>query len=202
MTAKHCCKAGFCREGDSVTLGDHDTDDFDVGEISIEIEEVKILPGCPDCDLALVILKEEAPSNRYIQAANLPDLDEQCPPGKEVIVCGWGADFYNHTRNEDKLWCVEQECAVMGECPAYHPLPKEYALCTTNRDDRRNSPCHGDSGGPLTYTDENGKTTLLGVVQGPGRDEDEFDCKYSEVFSRVSHPNVLKWIKETIDLYA
>ena len=95
LTAKHCCRAGFCHEGDSVTLGDHDTDDFDVGEISIEIEEVKFLPGCPDCDLALVILKEEAPSNRYIQAANLPDLDEQCPPGKEVIVCGWGSEECN-----------------------------------------------------------------------------------------------------------
>merc|ERR1712212_180662 len=96
----------------------------------------------------------------------------------------------------DKLWCVAQENTNNSKCPS-ESIPEEYFLCTTDPDDRRNSPCHGDSGGPLTHTDENGKTTLFGVVSGAG--SMEHDCNGTEVFSRVSNPNVLNWIKTNLD---
>ena len=195
LTAKHCNPP---TKGDSAILGDHDVDDFDIGEISIKVANViSDLPGCPDCDFAIAILEETVQTNQNIQIASLPSPDEEIPSGKVLVSCGWGADLFNKTRDEDKLWCVAQEVTSNSNCPSIEPIPEEYALCTTDPDDRRNSPCYGDDGGPLTYTDENGKTTLFGVVEGPGYDQ--FGCNRTEVFSRVSHPNVLNWIKTILD---
>ena len=59
--------------------------------------------------------------------------------------------------------------------------------------------CDGDSGGPLTYTDENGTTTLYGVVFGPG---DKPNCMSTGIMSRVSNKKALEWIKEKIAQYA
>merc|ERR1712055_340986 len=151
------------------------------------------------CDFAILILEEKVQPNKNIQIASLPSPDEEIPSGKVLVSCGWGADNFNKTRETDKLWCVAQEIASNSNCPSIWPIPEEYALCTTDPDDRRNSPCNGDSGGPLTHTNENGKTTLFGVVEGPGYDQLKFDCNRTEVFSRVSHPNVLNWIKTNLD---
>ena len=71
-------------------------------------------------------------------------------------------------------------------------------ICVTDREERKNSACDGDSGGPLTYTDENGTTTLYGVIFGPG---DEPQYMSTGIMSRVSNENALKWIKEKIALY-
>ena len=48
--------------------------------------------------------------------------------------------------------------------------------------------------GPLTYTDEQGKTTLFGVVSGMGTIGGD-NCKTRGLFSRVAEPRVLKWIR-------
>ena len=48
--------------------------------------------------------------------------------------------------------------------------------------------------GPLTYTDNDGKTTVYGVVSGAGS-LTKNKCKSVALFSRVSHPKILKWIK-------
>jgi len=194
LTAKHCRPS----KGDSVILGDHDKDDFDIGEISIKVANViSDLPGCPNCDFAIAILEETVQTNQNIKIASLPSPDEEIPAGKVFVSCGWGRDAFNKTRQTDKLWCVAQEVTLNLKCPSIKPIPEEYALCTTDPDDRRNSPCNGDSGGPLTYTDENGKTTLFGVVQGPGNDQ--LNCNGTEVFSRVSNPNVLNWIHKNLN---
>merc|ERR1712212_43623 len=193
LTAKHCDLA----IGDVATLGDHDADDFDNGEMSIKVAKViSDLPFCSECDFAILILEKKVQPNKNIQIASLPSPNEEIPSGKVLVSCGWGADNFNKTRETDNLWCVAQENTNNSKCPS-ESIPEEYALCTTDPDDRRNSPCHGDSGGPLTHTDENGKTTLFGVVQGAG--DWQFDCNRTEVFSRVSNPNVLNWIEAILD---
>ena len=50
--------------------------------------------------------------------------------------------------------------------------------------------------GPLTYTDKDGKTTVFGIVSGPGGDN---DGKSTAAFSRVSYPGILHWIKRTME---
>ena len=94
--------------------------------------------------------------NKDVQLANLPKPDALCPTGKVMIVSGWGYDFYNLTRNEDKLYAVKQQCLDISKCPFYIGDPK-YALCVGDLADPDNSACGGDSGGniilvyPLSY---------------------------------------------------
>ena len=144
--------------------------------------------------------------DEYVQIAHLPKPNESCPAGKNLVACGWGTDYLDYPffqKNKDKLWCVAQECVEVTECPSATPIPYQYALCVTDRDEPKNSVCHHDSGGPLTYTDENGKTTLYGVIQGPGLKPDSYlRCESKAVFSRVTHPKVLKWIEKHIAMHA
>ena len=193
LTARHC----KVFEGDSVTIGDHDEDDFDNGEKSIKIKN-RInadIEECGDnCDLAILVLEESVQTNENVQIAHLPSAEEPCPPGKDLVVCGWGDDAFNESRRTDKLWCVAQKCVDDSECPL-NPFPQEYTLCISDPENENNSACGGDSGGPLTHTDENGKTTLYGVVSRQG---DHPNCKSTGLFMRVSNPNVLNWINKHI----
>ena len=199
LTAKHCVPA----IGNIAYLGDHSKEEFDVGQRSIRVEKFEYdVPDCPTCDFALAVLEEDVQTDEYIQIVNLPNPDEQCPQGKEMVVCGWGNDVYNKTRSRDKLWCVAQECVELSECQAGisgFGLEKENVICVTDREERKNSACDGDSGGPLTYTDENGTTTLYGVVFGPG---DKPQCMSTGIMSRVSNKKALEWIKKKIAQYA
>ena len=198
LTARHCLLG---EQVDAVTVGDHDMNDYDKGEITIKIKD-RIFADIEDCfdiednfkcDLAIIVLEESVQTNKYVQIANLPNADEPCS-GKDLVVCGWGADKFNVNRKNDTLWCVAQKCVDHSECPR-EPFPEEYTLCITDPENRNNSACGGDSGGPLTHTDENGKTTLFGVVQGPG---DFPECLSTGIFMRVSNPNVLNWINKHI----
>ena len=53
--------------------------------------------------------------------------------------------------------------------------------------------------GPLTYTDNYGKTTVFGIVSGHGMKEDELMGKSTTAFTRVSYPGILDWIKSTME---
>ena len=52
--------------------------------------------------------------------------------------------------------------------------------------------------GPLVFTDENGKTTLHGVVSAAGNKGPE--CLSTAFFVRVADPTILKWIKNKMDI--
>ena len=52
--------------------------------------------------------------------------------------------------------------------------------------------------GPLTLTDENSETTLIGIITGDGDPEDVKKCYRSSAMGRVSNPNILNWIKQQI----
>ena len=77
--------------------------------------------------------------------------------------------------------------------------------CPTGKDEKNldASPitCSGDSGGPLTHTDDNGTTTLIGVVSGPGIRGSQYFCNGPTIYASVSDERVLKWIKETMSKY-
>ena len=60
--------------------------------------------------------------------------------------------------------------------------------------------------GPLTYTSDDGRTTLYGVVSmggGANDDEDYFPniCQEHSLMVRVSAPRILNWIKDIISKY-
>ena len=52
--------------------------------------------------------------------------------------------------------------------------------------------------GPLTYTDKDGKTTVFGIVSGPG-DIALDDGQSTASFTRVAYPGILNWIKSTME---
>ena len=49
----------------------------------------------------------------------------------------------------------------------------------------------------MTYTSEDGETTLYGVVSGPG-DMDNPICETTALMVRVSEQSLLNWIKSAI----
>ena len=56
-----------------------------------------------------------------------------------------------------------------------------------------------DISGPMTYTSEDGQTTLYGVVHGQGTNEES--CGKSSLLIRVSAPEILTWITMKIKEY-
>ena len=58
--------------------------------------------------------------------------------------------------------------------------------------------------GPITYTSEDGTTTLYGVVSrlgATGLTDIRFECQVDTLIVRVSAPEILKWIKTMISKY-
>ena len=52
--------------------------------------------------------------------------------------------------------------------------------------------------GPLTYTDTEGKTTTFGIAAGPGNNLTGSYIFEAAIFTRLSNPEYLDWIKEGI----
>ena len=56
--------------------------------------------------------------------------------------------------------------------------------------------------GPLTYTSEDGETTLYGVVSGLGGTSTKATpCQVNMMMVRVSAPSILNWINAIISKY-
>jgi len=215
LTAAHCiCEsiapsitqpAGKCFawKDKYVTLGEHDIFGQD-GEQIIKIKHAvahKNWTGNYEeaYDVALIFLEEDAILSKDVQIASLPQNDEKCPLGNVLTLAGWGKDpqsFENHFT----LWAVKQECLDINKCSRFNHLRNDGPiLCIGDKNDPRNSAFYGDSGGPLTYTDNYGKTTIFGIVSGNGAKEGEMAGKSATAFSRVSYPGVLDWIKSTME---
>ena len=108
---------------------------------------------------------------------------------------------------------------------------KNIILCVGDRTNPRNSGFRGDSGGkflmkylsveissciypsiiamitcirkptlgPLTFSDDSGERTIFGIVSGPGMTH--LRPMTTAAFTRVSHPKILDWIKNTMNSY-
>ena len=103
--------------------------------------------------------------------AKLPNLNEDCPPGRHLISSGWGIekrerieggfngqddsrkddskkrdDGFEFKLEHDELWSVAQECLDKSKCP-YYKGDQERILCVGDAEEITNGPCHADSGG-------------------------------------------------------
>ena len=208
LTALHC----FLREGDEVVLGDHDKRIPEQGEQRIKIKktvpyEIDGIQDDMKADYQILVLEKEVEINKYVQIANLPNPGVECP--EKLEVCGWGDDYYfnqtntNQPKDVDKLMCIPQTCRPSSSCPNPDQLPG-FKLCASYPgkppNDWLNSSCKGDSGGPLFHTEENGLTTIYGVVVAEGR-RDTTPCNGPTIYASVSDERILKWIKETMSKY-
>ena len=120
--------------------------------------------------------------------------------GKTLTASGWG-DLGYGLGDSDVLMKVDLIAQSNDDCNKVF-LGKDNVsriypemLCAGGRKATpTQAVCHGDSGGPLTYTNEKGVTTVVGVVSwGKGACP---GLPYPGVFSRVT--SVLNWITETM----
>jgi len=217
LTAAHCickCLDFLCWEedcsstalnGQYVTVGEHDTEnELESGDQKIKIQSAAIHNKwtgytADAFDVALIFLEKDAKLSKDVQMASLPQNDEKCPPGNVLTLAGWGDDPYLNEEHHI-LWAVKQECLDINKCNRFSHLPNDGPIvCVGDKKDPRNSGFVGDSGGPLTYTDKDGKTTVFGIVSGAGNWEEELMGKSTAAFSRVSYPGIFDWIKRTME---
>jgi len=206
LTALHCS----LWKGEEIVLVDHNRRIPEQGEQRIRIKttvpyEIDGIQDDKKADYQILVLEKEVKINKNVQIANLPNPGAECP--EKLEVCGWGDDYYfnqtnaNQPKDVYKLMCIPQICRPVSSCPNPDQLPG-FKLCAsypgTPPNDWLNSACKGDSGGPLFHTDENGLTTIYGVVSAPGRDT---VCNGPTIYASVSDERVLKWIKETMSKY-
>lgn len=196
LTAAHCGKLT------EVVLGEHSLNDKgEIGEQRIAVKEAIDHPefnydNGNQYDLKLLVLKENAQLNDKVVIAKLPEDDDSCNHGKELVVSGWGVDWLNEIKAHNYLWAVKQECLETEECEHIRGDPK-VQLCIGDKEDDTNSACKGDSGGPLTYTNTTtGDTTVYGVVSGLGKGT--VLCRGATIFTRVAEPRILQWIKSNM----
>lgn len=204
LTALHCRLRGVVGIGDEVVMGDHDRTIKEEGEQRIRVIDAVSykVDGIEDYDKAdydILVLEKEVELTNNVQLINLPKPGATCP--ESLKVCGWGHDFYNPARKLDKLMCLDQVCRPVSKCTLDSQLPG-FKLCASYPSEPPknwlNSACKGDSGGPLFHTDENGLTTIYGVVNGAGRRK---LCDGPTIYASVSDERILNWIDETMSLY-
>ena len=100
-------------------------------------------------DVALVFLKQDAILNEKVKLASLPDSNQDCPPGNNLIASGWGSDPFHIDYYVHILRAVKQGCVDIEKCIIIKPEDKDIALCVGDEKDFRNAVWHGDSGGKM-----------------------------------------------------
>ena len=101
-------------------------------------------------DIAVIVLKDSLVLGPNIQLANLPEKDEPCPSGRNMVLSGWGDDRMRPYRLQSNLWAGVQECLNFSSCPRVIDMhPETNFLCIGDSENSLNSACYGDSGGKL-----------------------------------------------------
>ncbi|XP_065295462.1 chymotrypsin-1-like [Dermacentor albipictus] len=120
-------------------------------------------------DVALLKLAVDLEFNRQVKPVCLPTAKMDLA-GKTLVVAGWGA---TESANKSKILLHAEVVALTDEqCQALlprivHPITGDRALrpgpaiCASG--DNQGS-CEGDSGGPLTLTNDDGRTLQVGIV--------------------------------------
>jgi len=202
----------------AVVLGDHDVERKD-GEKVFRINNTSVyeqLAGnvsgqnlekleAISNDFAIIHLEKEVSFDKNIDSIQLPNEGAKCPSGKMPFVAsGWGKDRPKHQNipmelvpTTRYLQAVKQECFDVSKCTSFKDEP-DLAWCVGDSRNLQNGPCEGDSGGPLTAT-ENGITTLYGVLSTGAASEMSLICRKTiSTYGRISEPRILNWIKSII----
>ncbi|XP_054918205.1 trypsin-7-like [Dermacentor andersoni] len=148
-------------------------------------------------DVALLKLPVDLEFNRQVKPVCLM-TEKMDLAGKTLVVAGWGA-----TESADSskiLLHAEVVARTNDECQALlrrmrhpitrHPLNPGPAICASgeNKDS-----CRGDSGGPLTLMNVDGRTLQVGVVSVGPR------CPFTTGGVYASVASHIKWIRRALN---
>lgn len=110
-------------------------------------------------DVALLRLREPARGTLGVLPAGRARL---VAPGRTGVVIGWGAVKNGSHSNSSRVRRADLTIQPAGYCGRYYPqFDGTQSLCAQSP---TQSPCHGDSGGPLLVADANGNVYVAGVV--------------------------------------
>lgn len=200
LTAAHCLGKGrrFIRVGS--------TNSYYGGEV-IEVAEKHAHPDYSSgygktvyADIALLKLKRPI-RNSIAKAALLPTPRQDsitAAVGQPLVLSGWGRTEVDDPRSgsivlrEADLPVIDNlECArILSKLTNKQVVFNNGTICG-GLNERQQTGCHGDSGGPLAQK-VNGKFYVFGVVSW-GRSQ---ICNGPTAFMRVSH--FLPWIKSVV----
>ncbi|XP_065295418.1 chymotrypsin-1-like [Dermacentor albipictus] len=147
-------------------------------------------------DVALLKLAVDLEFNRQVKPVCLPTAKMDLA-GKTLVVAGWGTTESGHSseilRQAEVVAHTDDECQAIlrtSQNPymerPIHPGP---AICVLVQN---KGTCKGDSGGPLTLMNDNGRTLQVGIVAfGP-------TCPVEAVAVYTSVSSHYKWIRRAL----
>ena len=161
-------------------------------------------------DFALATLKQPIAFDDKAIPACLPSprkmRQDDFFAGKALIVSGWGKLGFD-LGPSDVLMKLDVTAQSNEDCNKFWPvgnistslLYPEMICADGKREKPEQTVCMGDSGGPLTYTDQEGVTVVVGVTSFGRRNVTTSEAcipGYPAVFARVT--SVLDWITDEI----
>lgn len=200
LTASHCC-FGFVPSDLTIVAGEHHLyDDTDDGtEQRVELVKLTMHPSYNPFiltnDVCVLELAEPLEMNEFVAPVALPSQGQQWESGTPAVCSGWGSTEYNGPAPDELQWL---DMGVLSDAECQDLFDADSSTDYPNVDGRTmicalapgKTPCHGDSGGPLTCGDGE---ELCGVVSwGSGT------CSITSgtpgVFAEVSE--FVDWIAE------
>jgi len=213
LTAAHCLRYVRSTKHIEVLAREHDLEDDNDHATIHQVRSIHIHPsyhrGILRFDFAILDLQNhiDLGIDSKAKAACLPDPKHiNFEKHTEMVISGWGAvDYYGSGNTADQLKhatveiCSSEEYTTRpcSSCPARQYNPSKICLKSHTGE----SACSGDSGGPLTWLDEDtSRVVVIGVASYIGDVNGKSSCasinpnQTPTVYGRVT--SALKWIEQ------
>ncbi|XP_054259318.1 ovochymase-1-like [Macrosteles quadrilineatus] len=168
LTAAHCLlMRDTPTESLTVHIGDYDlTLENETQHVVRKVEQVifhsHFHPFLLANDIALLRLNSPVPYSIFVQPVCLPSEDEDLT-WKGGTTVGWGFTSFSEGRPSPALLKLQVETISNAECSRLIEEPVSPGMICAASQPLQGT-CFGDSGGPLTVTNHEGVSTVIGLV--------------------------------------
>ncbi|NBO39501.1 hypothetical protein EBU99_13060 [bacterium] len=151
-------------------------------------KDIDPMPQSPKNDIGVIVLSEDAPE--WVKPLPVKEIGD-VSPGRDVVIAGYGQtrampgdtpmpEFSGFLRKTTVKLAKVNDAGkeLMWEAPA---------------DNTRASSCHGDSGGPMFYVEDDSKLTVIGVTSRSY--SAATDCTKMGIYTDVRKH--MAWIRST-----
>lgn len=204
VTAAHCLAGGPPRISQTITFGSRNRKlmatmqvptkqtvahlGWDRGDLGRK--DIDPMPNYQKSDIGLIVLSEDIPS--WVKPLPIKEIGE-VNVGRDLFLAGYGQTRElpqngNETEFRGFLRKVKVKLGTINEAG------KEL-IWEAPEDNARASSCHGDSGGPMFFVENDGSLTVIGVTSRSY--SAQLDCQKKGVYTDVR--KYVGWIKENRD---